>query len=64
MLWNYPKKTIVNKRVTIKYSQISQNTAKDSIFNQLGSPVFVEGTTSQKGGFQQFLGMYCTNNQG
>ena len=58
MLWNYPKKSIVDKRVTIKYSMISQNLARENIFNQLGSPVFIEGSRSQKGGFQQFLGNY------
>ena len=56
MKWNYPKKAIVNKRVTVKYSEITQDYARTSIFNQLGYPVFIDGTTSQKGGFQQFLG--------
>jgi hypothetical protein len=56
MKWNYPKKAIVNKRVTVKYSEITQDSARTSVFNQLGYPVFIDGTTSQKGGFQQFLG--------
>ena len=58
MLWNYPKKSIVDKRVTIKYSKISQNLARDDIFNQLGSVVFIEGKGSQKTGFNLFLGNY------
>ena len=58
MFWNLPKKSIVNRRVTIKYSQISQNTAKDSIFNQIGSPVFIEGVTSQARAFSHFLGKH------
>ena len=37
-------------------SEITQDSARTSIFNQLGYPVFIDGTTSQKGGFQQFLG--------
>ena len=56
MLWNYPKKSIVNKHTTIKYSQISKFEAKDAIFNQLGCPVYVEGNGAQKAGFHQFLG--------
>ena len=56
MSWNYPRKNIVAKIVRVKYSQIINNTAKESIFNQLGSPVFVENSKSQSHGFREFLG--------
>ena len=55
MLWNYPKKSITNKRVAIKYREINKGDARDSVFNQLGYPVYIEGANSQKAGFQLFL---------
>merc|ERR1719186_1311182 len=55
MYWNVPKRDIVNKRVVIKYADISQQRAKDSIFNQLGTPVFIDGASSQARAFSAFL---------
>ena len=56
MYWNVPKRDIVNKHVVIKYADISQQRAKDSIFNQLGTPVFIDGASSQARAFSAFLG--------
>ena len=56
MLWSLPKRRIKDRRVVIKYSDISQNNAKDVICNQLGGPVFLENVESQSKAFSKFIG--------
>ena len=56
MLWSLPKRRIKDRRVVIKYSDISQNNAKDVICDQLGGPVFLGNVESQSKAFSKFIG--------
>ena len=58
MSWNVPKRNIVNRRVVIKHSDLAQNRANVSVFNQLGGLVFIEGASSQARAFTQFIGRF------
>jgi hypothetical protein len=56
MLWNLPRRRIVNKRVVMNYMDITQNRAQSTIFKQLGGPVFVDTSGNQGRAFTQFVG--------
>ena len=56
MKWNVPLHGIENKEVKIKHSDITNNKAKDKIFNQLGCVVFLEGVSNHAQAFPRFLG--------
>ena len=58
MLWSLPKRRIKDRRVVMKYSDVSQNNAKDVICNQLGGPVYLENVESQSKAFSKFIGLY------
>ena len=58
MSWNVPKRNIENRRVVIKFSDVSNHRAKDAVCNQLGGPVFIEGATTQSKAFSKFIGRF------
>ena len=58
MSWSVPARQIIEKKVHMKFSDLSKNLARDTICNQLGCAVFLEDVNNQNTAFPKFIGKF------